>query len=140
MSALPMVKVAPGVVRSFDGMRAIYYGTDEALIAARVVEPRQFPSPAGPRKCVINPDGWIAQAGTVAKRPGQKQIIAKTTPKGTRYEVRVVLADHDRQAMTAGTTGKLRPRIGAESHVETRPMRTHAWPFPVSYGRRLSLT
>jgi hypothetical protein len=135
-----MVKVAPGVVSSFDGMRTVYYGTDEALIAAGVVEPHQFPSPAGPRKCVINPDGWIAQAGTVAKRPGQMQVIAKVSPKGTRYEVRVVLADYDRQAMTAGTTGKLRSRNGAESHVETRPIRTHAWPFPVSYGRHLPLT
>lgn len=135
-----IVKIAPGVVRSFDGMRAIYYGTDEALIAAGVLAPHQLPALGGPRKFVINPDGWIAQAGTVAKRPGQMQVVAKVSPKGTRFEVRVVLADQDRQAMAAVTTAKLRPRIGAESHVETRPMRTHAWPFPVSYGRRLSLT
>jgi hypothetical protein len=133
-----LVKIAPGVVRSFDGMRGIYYGTDEALIAAGVVEMHQLPIAGGPRKCVINPDGWIAQAGTVAKRPGQMQVIAKTSPKGTRYEVRVVLADHERLAMAAGPAGKLRPRIGAdEPQHQPRRVRTHAWPFPVSYGRAL---
>lgn len=128
------LKIAPSVMRSFDGMRAIYCGTGEALIAAGVLELRQLPLPGGPRKCVINPNGWIAQAGTVAKRPGQMQVIAKASPKGTRYEVRVVLADNDRQALAEGTVGRLCRRIGAESHVETRPMRTHAWPFPASYG------
>lgn len=132
-----IVKIAPGVVRSFDGMRAIYYGTDEALIAAGVLAPHQLPALGGPRKFVINPDGWIAQAGTVAKRPGQMQVIAKVSPKGTRYEVRVVLADTDRQAMAVGPVGKLRPRIGADDQHQPRLVSTHAWPFPVSYGRAL---
>ncbi|MDP3164396.1 MAG: hypothetical protein Q8N06_02915 [Hydrogenophaga sp.] len=136
MTALPITKIAPGVVRSFDGARAIYYGSAEHLVAAGVVEPHQLPVPPGPRKCVINFDGYLAQAGTIAKRPGQKQVIAKTSPKGTRYEVRVVLAEHERQALSAGPAGKLRPRIGGDEP-QPRLVRTHAWPFPNSYGRAL---
>lgn len=138
MSARNIIKIAPGVVRSFDGMRAIYYGTDAALISAGIVEPRQLPSPSGPRRCVIEPDGRMAETGTVAKRAGQMQIISKTSPKGTRYEVRVVLAEDDRQGMAAGPAGKLRPRIGGDEP-QPRLVRTDAWPFPVSFGRSLGM-
>lgn len=129
-------RIAPGVVRSFDGKRATYYGTGEDLINAGVVEPHQLPAPGGPKKCVPNPDGWMAQAGTAANRPGQKQIIVKTLPKGVRYEVRVALSAGDCAALAPGPVGKLRPRIGAEvPPPPPKPAMTRTWPFPVSYGR-----
>jgi len=119
-----MVKIAPGVVRSFDGVRAIYTGTAEALIAAGIVEADQLPGEGrnGRGMCFFN----------------STQIVAKKVPRGTLYEVRLALSEERLSSIEAERLGSLarRPRQ-SEVCVPLAPVQSHLWPFPASYGRQL---
>lgn len=117
MNASDIVKIAPGVVRSFDGKRAIYFGTSEALIAAGLVEEKQLPGQAGMARgmCTV----------------GSTQIVARPVPRGTRYEVRVLLSQQRLD------------QIQAEAHVDDGRCiavasfdRSPVWPFPISIGAK----
>jgi hypothetical protein len=124
-----IVKIAPGVVRSFDGKRAIYTGRADDLIAAGLVERRQLPGEHGNDRgmCTFDaagePAGFEPGKGRSIERVGFKQIVAQPRKIGTVYEVRMVLSP-DRAAA-----------IRAESEVK-RPLPApgRQWPFPASYG------
>lgn len=110
-----LVKIAPGVVRSFDGKRAIYTGTAEALIAAGLLDEHQIPGQSGMARgmCTV----------------GTTQIIAKPMPRGTRYEVRVLLSAERAASL------RLVPRQ-REDLVPLAPAASRVWPFPVSVGHQ----
>lgn len=111
MNARDITKVAPGVVRRFDGKRAIYGGTAESLIAAGLVEEKQLPGQTGMARgmCTI----------------GTTQVVALPMLRGTRYEVRVRLSQQRIDGMAWA------PRSAAEPQAP-------AWPFPQSIGRSLA--
>lgn len=110
-----LVKIAPGVVRSFDGKRAIYAGTSEALISAGLVEEKQLPGQAGMARgmCTI----------------GTTQIVARPMPRGTRYEVRVLLSQQRLEQIQAnGNEGRCIAVASCDRDV--------TWPFPISIGAK----
>ena len=141
MNSRDIIKIAPGVVRSFDGKRAIYTGTGDALIAAGLVERRHLPGQCGNARgmCSFDADGNPASfepgKGRAADRTGYIQIIAKGFEWGQVYEVRLVLSAERAAAIKAERPAfeALDERAPNELRVVTARQGSR-WPFPASYG------
>lgn len=140
MNARDLIKIAPRVVRTFDGKRAIYTGTGEALIAAGLVEHRHLPGQCGnPRgMCSFDADGNPASfepgKGRTADRTGYMQIVAKGFEWGQVYEVRLVLGAARVAAINAERPAFAKTDEPAEEPPLLSGRQDHRWPFPVSYG------
>lgn len=133
-----LVKIAPGVVRTFDGKRAIYTGTADALIAAGLIEHRHLPGQFGNARGICsfdadgNPAGFEPGKGRAADRVGHMQIVTKGFEWGQVYEVRLVLGPARLAAINAE-----RPAL-SELDEHHRGLvgdkKDRRWPFPASYG------
>lgn len=113
---LDRTEVAPGVTRRQESSFAIYTGTADALVLAGVVELGMLPGQPGNNRgmCCFDGDGTQRQRGSPARMPGYKQIVAKTSGRGTYYELRLLLSPERLEAIKA-------EKLKASGD----------WPFPV---------
>lgn len=137
---LDIIKIAPGVVRSFDGKRAIYTGTAEALIAAGLIEQHQLPGEPGNGRgmCTFDADGqpsaFVPGKGRTVDRTGSKQIVAKPRKNGTVYEVRLVLSAARVAAIEVERGAPAEDGMRVPEAPALMPVASRVWPFPVSVG------